>query len=342
MSIVLLALVGFTACDVHEFPEPRPRVDFVINLDFDTDWEQQEEIFSKPRTALTHDIRYVVKAFPKDDKGRAIYTESETFIFLRSARDGYDCSSSLYLPVGEFDIRVWADLVEPGKQEDRFYNTTDFTRISLQGEHCGNTDERDAFRGTCAVKLTSTIYETTPTEYTIEMVRPLAKFEFITTDFNEFIDKAIQDAQTKAEAEAKKNGQEIPDSRSETIRVNIDEYKVVFFYPKFMPNVFNHFTDKPVYSAMGVTFTSSIKQLSETEASLGFDYVLINSRATSVLVAVGLYDNEGELLAMSNPMDVPIQRSFHTIVRGQFLTQKATGGVVIDPGFDDEYNVVLP
>ncbi len=339
---MLAILLGFSACDVHEFPELRQRVPFTIHLLFDTEWQMTGEVLYKPRTGTPCDIRYVVKAFPKDVDLRSTYTAVETFTFLRSARDGYDCTYTLDLPEGEYDIRVWADLVEPGKEGDRFYNTANFTRISLQGEYRGNTDERDAFRGSCPIELISTIKETAPVEYIIDMVRPLAKFEFITTDFNEFIDKAIQDAQTKAEAMAQENNQEIPGSRAETTRVNIDDYKVVFFYSGFMPNVFNHMTDKPVDSATGVTFVSSIKQLSEAEASLGFDYVFINSRATSVSVAVGLYDNEGELLAMSNPVAVPIQRSFHTIVRGRFLTQKTTGGMIIDPAFDDEFNVVLP
>ncbi len=323
--------MGLAGCDVHEFPEIPKRVPFVIHLKFETDWEKQEVVFSKQRAMPLCDIRYVVKAFPREGEGRTAYHATETFTFLRNTHEGYDCSFTLDLPEDKYDIRVWADLMEPGMEVDRFYCTDDFTRISLLGEHCGNQDERDAFRGSCAIELVATIQETLPMEYTIEMERPLAKFEFITTDFDDFVGKVLQGVSATSAT----------DTRGETTRVNLEDYKVVFYYSAFMPNVFNHITDKPVDSATGVTFTSTIQPLNETEATLGFDHVFINSHSTTVSVAIGLFDADGNRLAMSDPMDVPICRSYHTIVRGRFLTQLSTGGVVIDPEYDDEYNFVL-
>ncbi len=328
---------SMASCDVHEFPKPQEKLPFILNLHFDTDWEVQEEILTKQRSALTQDIRYVIKVFPQDVGSRTAYVATEIFTFLRSARDGYDCSFTLDIPKGEYDVRVWADLVEPGTENDRFYNTSDFSRIALQGEYSGNTDERDAFRGSCRVNLISTIYETSPDEYTVEMQRPLAKFEFISTDIDEFVDKVLQE-----EAASRSNSQTESESRSDATRSIIEDYRVVFYYTGFMPDVFNIFTDKPVDSATGVSFESSIRQLNETEASLGFDYVFINSHSTTGPVAGGLMDAEGNVVAMSNTIDVPISRSFHTIVRGKFLTQKASEGVTINPDFDGEHNMVIP
>ena len=47
---------------------------------------------------------------------------------------------------------------------------------------------------------------------------------------------------------------------------------------------------------------------------------------------------ENELLSSTDPIDVPLERSKLTIVRGPFLTTQASGGVGIDPGFDGEWN----
>ncbi len=329
--VLTLALFALTGCDVHEFPEVPERVHVIVHLHFATDWEMQEETISKQRSLPTCDIRYIVKAFPQ---GTDDYVHAETYTFLRSARDGYDCSFALDIPEGRYDLRVWADLVEPGMTDDRFYSTSDFSRIALQGDHSGNNDERDAFRGSCPVELVSTIKETLPAEYTVEMVRPLAKFEFITTDLNEFINKVVQEAaQSQSEADT--------DSRSFISRVT-EDYRVVFYYTGFMPDVFSHISDKPVDSATGVSFLSTIEPLNDTEASLGFDHVFINTHNTTVQVAVGLTDADGKLLFVSNPVDVPIRRSYHTIVRGRFLTQQAAGGVVINPDFDDDINIILP
>ena len=331
--VLLTGVFALTGCDVHEFPEASERVRITLHLNFATDWEVQEEIVSKQRSLPICDMRYIIKAFPA---GTDDYAHAETFTFLRSARDGYDCSFTIDIPEGRYDIRVWSDLVEPGMTDDRFYGTADFARISLIGEHCGNTDERDAFRGTCPVELVSTIKETLPAEYTVEMVRPLAKFEFITTDLDEFINKVVQET----EAAQGRTGTDT-DSRSVISRVT-EDYRVVFYYTGFMPDVFSHISDKPVDSSTGVSFTSTIEPLNEKEASLGFDHVFINTHNTTVQVAVGLTDADGKLLFVSNPVDVPIRRSYHTIVRGRFLTQQAAGGVVIDPDFDDDINIVLP
>jgi hypothetical protein len=45
---------------------------------------------------------------------------------------------------------------------------------------------------------------------------------------------------------------------------------------------------------------------------------------------------------MTQPIEVPIRRSWHTILRGRFLMSEASGGVVIDPTFDGDFNLVFP
>ncbi len=362
-SMVALLLLTFcAACDVHEFPEPPQMMPVTLDLRFSTEWEPQHQdlVLRAPHT--TGDMRYVVKIYPTQAGSRAAYTPVASYVFLRPVGDGYDCTLPVDVPVGRHDVRVWADLVESGQEADRFYNTEDFTRISLQGEHCGNTDARDAFRGVCSVELTPTIHETEPAHCTIEMERPLAKFEIITTDLDDFIKQALHSALQKAEAEAQ--GQKLqfnnphlaqgvqfgmgPEAEfgflgnGATRVIDLEEYKVVFFYSGFMPSVFSMFTDKPVDSATGVSFPSAITQINQTEASLGFDYVFVNGKNATVAVSIGLFNKEGEQLAMSNPVEVILKRSHHTIVRGRFLTQQAGGGIVIDPSFDDEFNVVLP
>ncbi len=343
MFIVLLAS---GSCDVHEFPEPRPTVDCFLDLRFNTDWVYQEQIIPQSR-ARGCDLRYIVRIFPQEAVSRGPYDAVEQFVFTRPYNDGYDCILPVTLPVGDYSVKVWCDHMNPGDATDRFYDTKDFARISLCGDHVGNEDERDGFRGDCDVSIISSVVEQEPETYLIEMERPLAKFEFITTDLDEFISRAQQaaaakEAQERADAIARG---EIPDTESadsDTRVIDISSYKIVFKYSKFMPNVYSIFTDKPVDSATGVSFESRINMLSSTEASLGFDYVFVNGRSSSVAVEVELFDKDGNRIAKSNSIDVDIQRSRHTLIRGRFLTQQATGGVVIDPSFEDDFNIVLP
>ena len=116
---------------------------------------------------------------------------------------------------------------------------------------------------------------------------------------------------------------------------------MVFYYTSFLPTMYNVLTQKPIDAKTGMTFTSTLSPLNEEEALIGFDYVLVNGTESSVSVQVGLYDSEGTMLSLSNPVTVPIVRGKVTTVRGKFLTLATGSGIGVSPGFDGEYNIEL-
>ena len=81
--------------------------------------------------------------------------------------------------------------------------------------------------------------------------------------------------------------------------------------------------------------------LENGEACLGFDYTMVRTTESSVLVSVGLYDENGGQLSLSPGIEIPLMRSMLTIVRGRFLTVGASSGVAINPEFDGEFNVII-
>ena len=147
----------------------------------------------------------------------------------------------------------------------------------------------------------------------------------------EFIDKEYQYLLKEAETRG-----EVPPTR-----VNTDDYKVVLYYSGYMPFAYNMNTDKPVDSKLGVSFESKIDVLNENEASLGFDYVFVNGKTSAVTVQIGLYDKEDRQLALSVPINVPLQRNHHTVVKGSFLMEETSGGITINPDFDGNHNIVI-
>jgi hypothetical protein len=215
--------------------------------------------------------------------------------------------------------------------DNHFHNTDNFAEIRLQGDHKGNNDYRDAFRGSNNISLVADIMEHLPDTLDIAMQRPLAKFEFVTTDLKEFIDKEYQYLLKEVET----RGELLP------TRVNTDDYKVVLYYSGYMPFAYNMNADKPVDSKLGVSFESKIDVLNENEASLGFDYVFVNGKTSSVTVQIGLYDKEDSQLALSVPINVPLQRNHHTVVKGSFLMEETSGGITINPDFDGNHNIVI-
>lgn len=340
--IICLPIFLLSACDVHEWPETPEFVKLHLRLNYETDMTEWEHIYDgtsaiEQGLGDTYDnhqdygqIRYIVRAYPKSEKQRTSQTYTQEFVFTKDISEGYNHEVTLDILPGNYNIMVWSDLVQTNGN-DHFHDASNFAEITLQGDHKGNTDHRDAFRGIGNISLIADIIEHTPDILDIVMQRPLAKFEFVTTDLKEFIDKEYQYLLKEAATRG-----DVPPTR-----VNTDDYKVVFYYSGYMPNAYNMNTDKPVDSKMGVLFESKIDILNENEASLGFDYVFVNGKKSAVTVQIGLYDKEDRQLALSVPINVPLQRNHHTVVKGSFLMEETSGGITINPDFDGNHNIVI-
>ena len=340
--IICLPMLLLSACDVHEWPETPEFVKLHLRLSYETDMTEWEHLYDgesviEQGLGDTYDnhqnygkIRYIVRAYPISEKQRTMQDYTQEFVFTKDIAEGYDHEVTLDVLPGNYNFMVWSDLVQTSG-DSHFHNADNFAEITLQGDHKGNTDHRDAFRGSNNITLVADIMECLPDTLDVAMQRPLAKFEFVTTDLQEFIDKEIEFLKKEAATRG-----DVPPTRVDT-----ENYKVVFQYAGFMPNTYNMNTDKPIDSSMGVFFESRLGILTENEASLGFDYVFVNGKEAGVSIQIGLYDSEDRQIALSEPIDVPLRRSHHTILKGSFLMQEASGGITINPDFDGNHNIII-
>ena len=46
-------------------------------------------------------------------------------------------------------------------------------------------------------------------------------------------------------------------------------------------------------------------------------------------------------IALTEPIDVSLRRSHHTILKGSFLMEETSGGIKINPDFDGNHNIVI-
>ena len=339
--IIYMPLVLLSACDVHEWPETSEFVKIHLRLNYETDMTEWKHLYNgtviEQELGDTYDnrqdygkIRYIIRTYPVSVKQRTSQNYTQEFVFTKDISEGYNHEVTLDILSGNYNLMVWSDLIE-SSGDSYFHNAENFAEIMLQGDHRGNTDHRDAFRGISNISLIADIVEQAPDTIDIVMQRPLAKFEFLTNDLKEFLDKEYQYLQKEAATRG-----EIPPTR-----VNTDDYKVVFYYTGYMPSAYNVNTDKPVDSKMGVLFESKIDILNENEASLGFDYVFVNGKEAGVSVQIGLYDSKDRQIALTEPIDVSLRRSHHTILKGSFLMEETSGGIKINPDFDGNHNIVI-
>lgn len=345
--VVSLPMLLLTSCVVHEWPETPEFEKLHLRLSYETNMTEwihlcdgvsvvEHGLGKTYNNQLDHGkIRYIIRTYPVSNKYRTTQDYTQEFVFTKNISEGYDHEVMLDVLPGEYEIMVWSDLVQ-SSDDSYFYDADNFAEIVLSGDHKGNTDHRDAFRGSNKVTITTDIIESAPIVLDIVMQRPLAKFEFITTDVVEFILKE------SVRLELANKDENLSNSDAPTRVVNIEDYKVVFYYSGFMPNTYNMHLDKPVDSVMGVKFETTLKQLSETEASMGFDYMLVNGTEAAVMLQIGLYGSDDTQLSLTEPIKVPLKRNHHTIINGSFMMYEASGGIVINPDFDGEHNVVIP
>ena len=238
----------------------------------------------------------------------------------RDVAEGYDCEVELELPAGEYDLVVWSHLREDGEAEP-FYEMQDLRGIRIiDGNYRGSTDYRDAFRGRESIRVPAAGDDAF---CEVAMRRPMGKFEFVTTDLAEFLERETQNL-------------------GRTVRANAEDYRVVISYPYYYPNSYNVIADDHG-SDSGYRFETRMTVTGEDEASMGFDYVFIRDIEDGAVQAqVSVYDLDGRLAANSQVITIPIRRDRHTVLRGAFLLLGASGGVGVDPDYDGDHNVLIP
>lgn len=322
---------------VPDTPEPHER-QFTLRLEFERDMPLLGEYVygdgsvARARSGADeadrpHDMRYIIKAFTMGRAGETSRASDTTFIFTRPHAAGPDATFVLDMPPGDFRLLVWADYTDPGTDgADKYYLASDFEEIILsdRNAHSGSDPWREAFSGRTETASESraadgTVSRTPLDGATVTMRRPMARYRFISTDLRRFRSRAGRAGRA-------------PD---------LSQYTVRMTYTRYMPCSYNMFTDRPADSWTGVSYASSIRPLDDDEAEIAFDYVFVNGTQTAVTVAAEVFDTDGTLLARIPAFDVPLKRAMETVVKGGFLTARASGSTAISPEFDGSFDVFI-
>ena len=337
--LLLLMLMLFSTACVHQdpvepMPEPPVKQDpfMTLTVTHTLDWTWYEMTMTRAASGMLP--RYHFQVFKAGDTDRKVWEKS----FTTSDMSRSDFTTDITLPVGAYDLYAWSDYADADSENSLFFDTSDFTAVNYAGNYTGNSDSRDAFRGFLTFSLSEDDGIHFDRNYTLQLERPMARYEFRATDILEFIDReTTRGVLTRVSGEVQATGpsdiaQKLPE---------LGKYRVKMIYTGYMPSKFNNILNRPVDSSTGVTYDATINILSEEEARLGFDYVMVNGSESSVPVAMEIYDPKGQLIGRTNPIDVPTKRGRTTIVRGRFLTSQASGGVGINPDFNGDFNIEI-
>lgn len=336
--IVMSTLLPILCACVHEYPRIDEPHDVMLHFHHDIGWSYSDMTISRTGVEAPAPIikgvnaRYHLLFYRAGEYSYPIL-DMELHRDDLSRQDFDECVS---LPPGDYELYLWSDYADAGQKTSIFFNSSDHSSIVYSEPYNGNNELRDAFRAYAGFTVQSTIDYDYCENVAVTIERPLARYEIVATDFGEFVQREIARAESTNESAGNTTEQcslEAPPSRA----INIEDYKVVVKYTEYMPSTFNNFSNGPVDSSVGVTYEAVVTPLSDDEARIGFDYVMVNGDESSVKIAVDIYTKDGQKIASSNAFDVPTKRSHNTTVRGRFLTSQGSGGVTIDPTFSGTY-----
>lgn len=332
LTVALATAIGASSC-VHQYPEEITEdYELVFTVLQDTQWLPDYDMFLTREGEGSLAIRYDFRVYPK---GNTTYPVKE-FTIVKEDLTRADYTTTVMLPEGEFDIYCWSDYCTVADGAPIYYDDSNFGAITYIKPYEGDTELRDAFRGVTTVKVEAPDYfEPVPSEGTITLSRPVARYRIYSIDLEDFIDHEVTRGKLMPPSEVAAGANAARYAR-------LQDYVVKVIYPLYMPAVFDNFSNNPIDSWTGISFTGSMVQASQEEALLAFDYVYVNGEESGVQVMIEVYDPDGMLIARSSTMTIPTKRNRTTNVYGKFLTTLRSDGVGINPDFDGEYNIELP
>ena len=338
--VSVLAL--FVGCStVHEFPDmsdtPKRKALISISLDIDLNTELPIYKVVDLRTEMSsdattlYDLRHTFslhKAYPDGSYRR----DADTVVVVTEPVNSTEHKTvQIEVDEGLYNILVWTDYVDAGQSADKYYNTTNLSEIILmhKEDYVGNNLYRDAFRGMQSCEASA---DKSDNRVTVTMHRPLARFEFISTDYDAFVEEVVRHS---LQQDNTATAEEL------TRNFRLEDYKAVFNFSGYMNCSYNIFSDRPANAWTAVKFENQLSALENGEVWLGFDYMFVGTIDSVVAVWVEIYDKNGKQISGSPVIDIPLLRNKRTVVKGEFLTTQTSGGVKVDPGFDGDHNIPI-
>lgn len=326
--------VGLVACDVHQLPEGEEIVNLTLTLNFDTVMPLYKEVQYNTKSGDIK-VRHTIKYFASTGVTGSWRGEPEITQVIESDQIRQETVKVVLEPI-MYNILVWSEFID-AQGNSLYYDSADFRSVELIHPDNGCDDAKDTFRGGLELNL-SLVKETNAyVNASIDMERAVAKYSLVSTDRDEFVDMYI----TRLKERAISSGQGPIDINPEDVDLSV--FKVQFIYTGYLPDTFNNFVNRPVDSRTGVSFESFLRETPEKELELGFDYMLAKEEEESaVSLQIRVLDDLGDIISISNHMDIPMMRGMLTVMKGKFLTSGAASGISINPGFDGEFNLILP
>lgn len=270
----------------------------------------EAEPASDNASTLRH--RFIVEAVA--DNG-AIHARDTLFCPLGQQK--VDCNLKLSLHARHYSLLVWSDYAVADDARSPFHDASSLRPVLALIHNGEPSEHKDCFYNSVDLDLRTHAGQwNVPLPVSVELRRPVGRFELIATDARAFMRSVAEDSSKGREFKA---------------RISYTGLYATSFnvHNGFAGELTNHSFELPVRCSED-----------DAEARIAFDYVFVAPEGENVPVRIDIINEKGAVLACT-AVRVPMQRNYNTTVRGRFLTNTTEGGIVIDPSFDDEIDIDL-
>ena len=225
-----------------------------------------------------------------------------------------------------YRVLVWCDYVREDVREAWYYITDDLCEVRYADMPVVDNNDKDAFSGVKDVDLTHWCCLKCCNEAVVDMtlVRPMGRLKCVATDVDDYI------ANSSA---------------------MLEDITAVVSYVQYVSAGYNVEEQRPNYFVPTRTFVSKARVDAQGEFELFYDYVIVNGKESNVMLNFAFYNGDveftdegevvGDRISSWSGIEVPLKRNRETIIEGRLLTTSyGTGGVAINPDFENEY--VIP
>ena len=326
IAFIIISIYCLNTGCIHEFPHKAetdmlsPSVAVSLHLTFDKSFDTLKYItksFSENDSIHSTEYlqRFIIEVHEKEQR----ITKQTIVQTLQNPDSCLTLPVILKLNASVYTLAIWTDYILKGQNEDLFYNTENLAYILLQEPYIAHTAGKECQYGILELDLQNyQNQQEAEVQAKINMKRPQAKYEFITTDVQDFIKKIIPNSYQKG------------------------TYYITFAHRFFIPAAFDILEGRVAESWSDISFTLPfhITDQEQKEACIGFDYLFADTIKNTCSVSILVKNNQGQTITYTPNITVPYKQGHLTTIRGNFLTPK-TSGITINTEYDGEINIDL-
>ena len=316
ITLLMCTLMFTTGC-IHYYPEmidgedgrDPTKVSVAIQLEFNPTISFSK-LLSRQQVDEPIYQRFVIEV----SKSGSVVAHKEAYFPADEMQENTEITLPFEIPLHavEYDVSVWSDYCVTPAAGGALYDASSLVPVVCASSYQACSELKVCYYANTSIDLRP-YRDSWDYHHKLNLVldKPVGKYQIMTTDIKAFL----------------RNN----DSDSLHVRVEYNDYH---------PFGFNVPAENTEMYNDGVMFNNAVSTHAvdeNGELCLAYDYIFVPpnvDRTTRITLTIS--DDKGELIVKYNNIEISYRAGKVTTLYGKFLTQTSSGGIGIDPNWEDE------